>query len=87
MSIGSTPSQTIATHILTWMGYCSDYHFAKLNYESEIFESSNAGILSKSIRLLPFLIQICSFRKAKGSVVDLSNRTNKAICKIGRAHV
>ena len=42
MPIGSSPSQASATRISTWMGYCSDYHFAKLNYESEIFESSNA---------------------------------------------
>ena len=85
MPIGSSPSQASATRISTWMGYCSDYHFAKLNYESESFDLKRLlkrGILSKSIRLLPFLIQICSFRKARGSVVDLSCRTNKANCTV-----
>ena len=50
---GSSPPQASATQISTWIGYCSEYHFAQLNWE---IESSvrllNRGILLKSIRLL-----------------------------------
>ena len=38
MQRGITPSQASATQISTWISYCSEYHFAKLNYESESFE-------------------------------------------------
>ena len=68
--LGSSPSQASATQISTWISYSSEPHFAKLNYESVLQRLLKKGILSKSIRLLLFLIQICRYRKAGGSVAD-----------------
>ena len=41
--IGSNPSQASTKQISTWISYCIEYHFAKLNYERESFKSSIAS--------------------------------------------
>ena len=62
--------------ILQWLSFC-ETELWKWNFRI-LKRLLKRGILSKSIRLLPFLIQICSFRKAKG----WSYRIDKAICTV-----
>ena len=88
--IGSTPSQASATQISTWIGYCSDsseHHFANwiVKWKFRIIKRlPKRGILKRGFLLKRgiLLIQICSFRKAKCSVVDWSYRPDKAICTV-----
>ena len=50
--------------------------------QNRIGKDSKRGILSKSIRLLLFLIEICGLRKARCSVADWSYCTDKRICTV-----
>ena len=66
--------------LLQWLPFCeTELWKCKFRILKRLLKR---GILSKLIRLLPFLIQICSYRKAKGSGVDLTYHTNKAICTV-----
>ena len=40
---GNSPSQASATWILTWIGYFSEYHITKVNYESENSERQSSS--------------------------------------------